>query len=250
MLCSADSESDVVDRTTDSIAPAADSISASQAGQIEESKAPADASHESRKRKQMKEEEMKEEDEEEKVETVYYPCTVCKCCARLAKTEFVAMPDDGDYASEDDDDPNKPGLRLRMIHYSRAFVKSGGFEVECPPVGGFGGIYNIEHFPYPDTLTDRKLAEHAIEEYNVKKGKKLNLGKIVNVTASCGVNMVYYLTFEALDSENDTIDTYQAIVSYYLLKHMINRVYVFRRKSDGESEHYVIHDSLVGFLFS
>ncbi|CAN1278663.1 hypothetical protein LINPERPRIM_LOCUS16713, partial [Linum perenne] len=50
--------------TTDSIAHAADSISASEAEQIEESKAPADASHESRKRKQIKGEEMKEEDKE------------------------------------------------------------------------------------------------------------------------------------------------------------------------------------------
>ncbi|CAN1168861.1 hypothetical protein LINPERPRIM_LOCUS19456 [Linum perenne] len=233
MLCSADSESGIIERTSDSIAPAADSISASQNEQIEELKSPTDASHESRKRKQMKEDETKEEDTEEEEETGYYPCTVCKCCAKLATMEFVPMPDDEDYTG-DTDRIREPGLRLRMIHYSRAFAKSGGFEVECPPRGCFGGVYNIDHFPYPGTLTDKKLAAHAIKEYNAKKGKKLKLGKVVNVTASCGVNMVYYLTFEGQDCENNTIDIYQAIVGYYFLKSSMSEVMVFRRKSDGE----------------
>ncbi|CAN1827518.1 hypothetical protein LINPERHAP1_LOCUS31951, partial [Linum perenne] len=237
-------------RTADPVAPTADSKHAYQDQQIEELKAPTAASHDSSKRKQMKEEEMKEdetkedetkedetkeEDTEEEEETGYYPLTGCKCCAKLATMEFVSMPDDEDYTG-DTDRIREPGLRLRMIHYSREFAKSGGFDVVCPPRGCFGGVYNIDHFTYPDKLTDRKLAEHAIEEYNDKnkKGKKLNLGKVVNITASCGTNMVYYLTFEGLDSENDTIDTYQAIVSYHMLNHKINRVYVFRRKSDGE----------------
>ncbi|CAN0877927.1 hypothetical protein LINGRAHAP2_LOCUS12174 [Linum grandiflorum] len=231
----------VVDQTAYSIDPTAESTSVSQDDLIGDLISPTvDLLYPSKKTKMIEGEsthtEMEKEKEKEKEEKVYHTAMGCRCCKVLATREFVAMPDDSEYGCDHLKDDE--GLRLRVINYLRSLYVTGGFEVECLPDGIFGGIYHRDHFPYPN-FDDNAIvsAQACITAYNNKgkEPKNLEFKQITNICALLAAQMVYYLTFEALDPEkedDDKTETYHAVVAHSWLKSSVTHIFVFRRTSD------------------
>ncbi|CAN1139794.1 hypothetical protein LINPERHAP1_LOCUS15094 [Linum perenne] len=150
------------------------------------------------------------------------------------------MPDLNEYlfhCVEDDEEAN-----LRISRYYKKWIKSGGFEIDCPPFvdGGYAGfIFNKEHFVnYPnfDTMLEASV-RFGIDKYNQETGNQMKLLQIMNVTVGkVGCQMVFFQTLKCSVVDHGTIcnvGIYQSVVSYDVLIETCE-VLVFRRESDGQ----------------
>ncbi|CAN0877933.1 hypothetical protein LINGRAHAP2_LOCUS12177 [Linum grandiflorum] len=178
--------------------------------------------------KKMKKEEVEKEEEFDETKP-------CECCRKLETTKLEHMPGDEYYECNVEEYRDEHEM-LRLIYYLRSVDESGGFYVECPPPGFFGGIYNRAHFPCMNFNEKAEIsARRAINEYNEKKTKKLEFVRMINATGSpAGHYTIFYLTFEAVDTEMGLKNTYQAVVCYDLWQEAVDEVSVFRSESNEE----------------
>ncbi|CAN0877929.1 hypothetical protein LINGRAHAP2_LOCUS12176 [Linum grandiflorum] len=231
MSSTADSQSFVVQSTAYSTVTISDSKASSQdddqIGDVNPSTA--GSLYPSKKMKKEEFEKMEEEKEDDIDET-----DPCECCLKLETMKLELMPGDEVYGCNAEEYPDEHE-RLRLIYYLRSVDQSGGFYVDCPPPGFFGGIYNSAHFPFRRFHEKAKIsAKHAITKYNDQEKKKLEFVRIKHVTGAPGGYTVFYLTLEALDPEIGENVTYQAVVSYSSIEECVKNVLIFREESTGE----------------
>ncbi|CAN1137470.1 hypothetical protein LINPERPRIM_LOCUS22894 [Linum perenne] len=139
----------------------------------------------------------------QKKEIVYYPINpyrVCKCCQELENRASAPMPDLNEYLYQCDEDDEEANLRI--ARYYKKWIKSGGFDVDCPPyVAGSraGFIYNKEHFvghPNYDTMLDASV-RFGIETCNQETGNQMKLLQIMNVSVGkCRHRFSFFLTLK------------------------------------------------------
>ncbi|CAN1137480.1 hypothetical protein LINPERPRIM_LOCUS22898 [Linum perenne] len=185
----------------------------------------------------------------QKKDVVYYPIdpfNFCKRCVDMEKRVPEPMPDLDEYQFiyfKDDEEIN-----LRIAHYYKKLIQTGGFEIDCPPSAvGYppaGFLLNKEHFVnYPNYRTMYEASIKAgIDEYIDVTGNQMTFVETENVTVGIvGCNMIFFLTMKCSLVEKGTIcnvtsessDIYQSVVSYDEPT-KICYVWIFRRKSDGE----------------
>ncbi|CAN1838860.1 hypothetical protein LINPERHAP1_LOCUS35572 [Linum perenne] len=186
---------------------------------------------------------------------VYYPIDpfhFCQRCVELEERvpEEMPMAELNEYLFvyvKDDE-----GTNLRIAHYYKKLIQTGGFEIDCPPhaLGSPAGfLLNKEHFVNYlnyETMYDASI-KAGIDEYIDITGNQMTFVDTENVTVGIsGSHMIFFLTMECSlvdqgticnvtseSSSDPVVDIYQSVVSYDEPTKTC-AVWILRRKSDGE----------------